>query len=165
MPARRCGRTPAGAQRCAGLHTLQILAEGGTTLILKVLQQFFGNAGRALAVCDNARHHHSADQCAAGAFHAAHAGGIACAQLHQGVGIYRQPVLKCLQHRLCAVALSGGFPCGSLRCPFFNVHFTILFLQSIHNLLLRSTIRYRPDTQLSVRIKGISGWSAQGHSY
>mgnify|MGYP006318617725 CR=1 FL=1 len=71
------------------------------------------------------------DKCAAGTFHAAHAGGIACAQLHQGVGIYRQPVLKCLQHRLCAVALSGGFPCGSLRCPFFNVHFTILFLQSI----------------------------------
>ena len=41
----------------------------------------------------------------------------------------------------------------------------IIFLQSIHNLLLRSTIRYRSDAQPSIRIKGISGWSAQGHSY
>ncbi len=40
----------------------------------------------------------------------------ACAQLHQGVGIHRQLILKCFQHRLRAVALSGSFPCGSLCC-------------------------------------------------
>ena len=39
----------AGAQRCAGLHAFQILAEGSTALLLKVLQQFLGNTGRTLS--------------------------------------------------------------------------------------------------------------------
>ena len=57
----------ARAQRCTVLYPLQILADGSTALFLKVLQQLLGNAGCALAVGDDARHHHSADQCAAGA--------------------------------------------------------------------------------------------------
>ena len=48
-------------------------------------------------------------------------GGIACAQLHQGVGIHRQLILKCFQHRLRAIALSGSFPCGSLRLSLIHI--------------------------------------------
>ena len=88
-------------------------------------------------------------RCAAGAFHAAHTGGIACAQLHQGVGVHRDLVLKCLQHCLCAVALSGCFPCGSLRCPFFDVHFYSPRL-SLVNPELSSSVYHAFSPQKSV---------------
>ena len=61
------------------------------------------------ALRQDAGHHHSADQCAAGALHAAHAGSVACRQHPQGVALYGQLVLKYLYNRLGAVALPGGF--------------------------------------------------------
>ena len=99
----------AGAERHAGGNALQLLADSRAAPLLKAPDQCACHSGRAAALRQDAGHHHSADQCAAGALQAAHTGSVACRQHPQGVALHGQLVLKYLYNRLGAVALPGGF--------------------------------------------------------
>ena len=54
------------------------------------------------------------------------AGQCNCAQAVLKAFEDKLPVDADTLMKLGAVALSGSFPCGSLCCPFFDVHFTVL---------------------------------------
>jgi len=55
---------------------------------------------------------------------------MACAQLHQGVGIHRDLVLKCFHHCLCAVALSAAFHAAACAARSSMFIFTVLVFLS-----------------------------------
>ncbi len=71
----------AGAERHAGIASLEIAADRRAAFLLESFENFLCTAWRAQSVCENARRHHCADESAAGGFHAAHARAVARGEL------------------------------------------------------------------------------------
>ena len=71
----------AGAERHAGIASLEIAADRRAAFFLKSFENFLCAARCAQSVCENARRHHRADKCAAGGFYAAHARAVARGEL------------------------------------------------------------------------------------
>ena len=71
----------AGAERHAGIASLEIAADRRAAFFLKSFENFLCAARCAQPVCENARRHHRADKCAAGGFHTAHARAVARGEL------------------------------------------------------------------------------------